>query len=199
MQGFSLAGHKPDSSTRESSGRPIWLNHPVSRRSAIPRKAAKRRARDAPVMHGLRCRCQERQRHPLTPDPAAHGASWITQVGWLGSSRTYGRTRFGEAGASSMPAPDDRVSSNEAARSVSAQTPAFTRNEVVTASKRQRRQRGDQSLLFQDRVVSSSRSSASSVASPSGEMWRAASLAMAQRLWLTTSTLCPSGSRTKAP
>ncbi len=34
---------------------------------------------------------------------------------------------------------------------------------------------------------------------PSGEMWRAASLAMAQRLWLTTSTLCPSGSRTKAP
>jgi hypothetical protein len=98
-----------------------------------------------------------------------------------------------------MPAPDDRVSSNEAARSVSAQTPAFTRNEVVTASKRQRRQRGDQSLLFQDRVVSSSRSSASSVASPSGEMWRAASLAMAQRLWLTTSTLCPSGSRTKAP
>jgi hypothetical protein len=27
----------------------------------------------------------------------------------------------------------------------------------------------------------------------------AASSAMAQRLWLTTSTLCPSGSRTKAP
>ena len=33
----------------------------------------------------------------------------------------------------------------------------------------------------------------------SGETWRAASLAMAQRLWLTTSTLCPSGSRTNAP
>ena len=31
------------------------------------------------------------------------------------------------------------------------------------------------------------------------EMWRAASSAMAQRLWLTTSTLCPSGSRTNAP
>ena len=31
------------------------------------------------------------------------------------------------------------------------------------------------------------------MASPSGEMWRAVSLAMAQRLWLTTSTmLCPS-------
>jgi hypothetical protein len=37
------------------------------------------------------------------------------------------------------------------------------------------------------------------VASASGENWRAASSAMAQRLWLTTSTLCPSGSRTKAP
>ena len=61
------------------------------------------------------------------------------------------------------------------------------------ASKRQCRQRGDHSFLLQDRVVSSSRSSASSVASPSGENWRAASLAMAQRLWLTTSTLCPSG------
>src|SRR3954447_4430072 len=31
------------------------------------------------------------------------------------------------------------------------------------------------------------------------EMWRAASSAVAQRLWLTTSTLCPSGSRTNAP
>ncbi len=31
------------------------------------------------------------------------------------------------------------------------------------------------------------------------EMWRAASSAMAQRLWLTTSTLCRSGSRTNAP
>jgi hypothetical protein len=49
------------------------------------------------------------------------------------------------------------------------------------------------------RRVTSSRSSASSVASPSAEMWRAASLAIVQRLWLTTSTLCPSGSRTKAP
>src|SRR5204863_9555992 len=29
--------------------------------------------------------------------------------------------------------------------------------------------------------------------------WRAASSSMAQRLWLTTSTLCPSGSRTNAP
>jgi EmrB/QacA subfamily drug resistance transporter len=60
------------------------------------------------------------------------------------------------------------------------------------------RRRGDQSLLLQDRVWSS-RSSASSVASASGENRRAASSAMAQRLWLTTSTLCPSGSRTKAP
>jgi hypothetical protein len=47
--------------------------------------------------------------------------------------------------------------------------------------------------------VSSSRSSASSAARPSREMWRAASSSMAQRLWLTTSTLCPSGSRTNAP
>ena len=31
-----------------------------------------------------------------------------------------------------------------------------------------------------------------------GDVWAAAS-SMAQRLWLTTSTLCPSGSRTKAP
>src|ERR687891_1213527 len=31
------------------------------------------------------------------------------------------------------------------------------------------------------------------------EMLRAAASAMAQRLWLTTSTLCPSGSRTNAP
>jgi hypothetical protein len=31
------------------------------------------------------------------------------------------------------------------------------------------------------------------------EMWRAAWSAMAQPLWLTTSTLCPSGSRTNAP
>jgi hypothetical protein len=30
------------------------------------------------------------------------------------------------------------------------------------------------------------------------EMWRAAASAMAQRLWLTTSTLCTSGSRTNA-
>lgn len=49
-------------------------------------------------MHGLFCRCQERQRHSPTPDPAAYGAGWITKVGWLGSSRTYGWTRFGESG-----------------------------------------------------------------------------------------------------
>lgn len=41
--------------------------------------------------------------------------------------------------------------------------------------------------------------SASSAARPSREMWRAASSVIAQRLWLTTSTLCPSGSRTNAP
>jgi Phage integrase family len=40
--------------------------------------------------------------------------------------------------------------------------------------------------------------SASSAARPSREMWRAASWVIAQRLWLTTSTLCPSGSRTNA-
>jgi hypothetical protein len=33
---------------------------------------------------------------------------------------------------------------------------------------------------------------------PAEPVWRAAS-AMAQRLWLTTSTLCPSGSSTNAP
>ena len=32
------------------------------------------------------------------PDLAAYGAGWITKVGWLGSSRTYGWTRFGESG-----------------------------------------------------------------------------------------------------
>jgi hypothetical protein len=64
---FPWQACKPDSSPHESSGRRIWLNHPGSCRSAIPRKAAKRRARDAPVMHGLCCRCQERQRHPLRP------------------------------------------------------------------------------------------------------------------------------------
>ncbi len=31
------------------------------------------------------------------------------------------------------------------------------------------------------------------------EIWRAASAAMAHRLWWTTSMLCPSGSRTNAP
>jgi hypothetical protein len=31
------------------------------------------------------------------------------------------------------------------------------------------------------------------------ERWRAAASAVAQRLWLTTSMLCPSGSRTNAP
>jgi hypothetical protein len=99
VRGFSVSRpYKPDSSPREWSGRRIWLNHPVSRRSAIPRKAAKRRARDAPVMHGLCCRCQEHQRHHPHPDLAAYGAGWITKVGWLGSSRTYGWTRFGESG-----------------------------------------------------------------------------------------------------
>jgi hypothetical protein len=49
------------------------------------------------------------------------------------------------------------------------------------------------------RLASSSRSSASSAARPSREMCRAASSVIAQRLWLTTSTLCPSGSRTNAP
>jgi hypothetical protein len=48
-------------------------------------------------------------------------------------------------------------------------------------------------------LVSSARSAASSAARPSVEMWWADSPAMAQRLWLTTSTLWPSGSSTKAP
>jgi hypothetical protein len=34
---------------------------------------------------------------PSHPDLAVYGAGWITKVGWLGSSRTYGWTRFGES------------------------------------------------------------------------------------------------------
>ncbi len=58
---------------------------------------------------------------------------------------------------------------------------------------------GIRSAIARRPSVSSLRSSASSAARPSREMCRAASSAMAQRLWLTTSTLCPSGSRTNAP
>jgi hypothetical protein len=36
-------------------------------------------------------------------------------------------------------------------------------------------------------------------AKPTAQIWWAASSAVAQRLWLTTSTLWPSGSSTKAP
>jgi len=154
----------------------------------------------APVMHGLRCRCQERQRHPLTPDPAAHGckldhpsvlARKFAHV-WADALRgKRARARRRRRTIACRPTRQREASPRR--------RPLSRESEVVTASKRQRRQRGDQSLLFQDRVVSSSRSSASSVASLSGEMWRAASLAMAQRLWLTTSMLCPSGSRTNAP
>jgi hypothetical protein len=40
----------------------------------------------------------EDEHTPPIPDPAPYGAGWITKVGWLGSSRTYGRTRFEESG-----------------------------------------------------------------------------------------------------
>jgi hypothetical protein len=87
------------------------LNHPVSRRSAIPRKAAKRRARDAPVMHGLCCRCQERQRQP--PTPTSQLTAPVGSRKWLARKFEHvsGGRASERAGASSTPAPDDRVSS----------------------------------------------------------------------------------------
>jgi hypothetical protein len=63
IAGFSVSrASKPDSSPQESSGRRIWLDRAVSGQSAIPRRTAEGRARDAPVMHGCCCRCQQRQR-----------------------------------------------------------------------------------------------------------------------------------------
>ena len=49
-------------------------------------------------MHGLCCRCWERQQHPH-PDLAAYGAGWITKVGWLGSAQKF-KSRYATFGFS---------------------------------------------------------------------------------------------------
>jgi hypothetical protein len=70
-----------------AEGRGLWLNRAVSPRTLMPRNTAKCCARDAPVMHGSCCRCQQRQR-PAQPVSC--------------SARRLRRSRCAPAGPNSM-------------------------------------------------------------------------------------------------